>query len=300
VVVFVWGGGRGGGAAPRRDGAAAFDHGAQYFTARDARFVREVESWRRAGVVAPWIARFGVIDRGKESPAAEGPPRFVGVPDMGAVARHLARGLDVRCGARVVRIEGGAGAWRLGLADGGELGPFERVVVTTPAPQSAALMGEIAPALAARLQAVHVKPCWAVMAEFRAALPTGLDGAFVHDSPLAWIAREASKPERAAGERWTLHATAEWSAEHLGADPTRVGALLLDALSEALAGPLPTVVAATAHLWRFASPDPVAGDRSLVNEELGLAACGDALGGARIEGAWLSGTSLCEALGARS
>ncbi|MFP5379861.1 MAG: FAD-dependent oxidoreductase, partial [Vicinamibacteria bacterium] len=34
-----------------------FDHGAQYFTARDPRFVEQVAAWDAAGVIRPWRAR---------------------------------------------------------------------------------------------------------------------------------------------------------------------------------------------------------------------------------------------------
>ena len=39
------------------------------------------------------------------------------------------------------------------------------------------------------------------------------DGAFVDESPLSWIARNSSKPERADDrESWVLHASPEWTA----------------------------------------------------------------------------------------
>ena len=47
-------------------GEAAFDHGAQYFTARDAGFRIQVEAWAAAGIAARW-------------PAA-GPDAWVGTP----------------------------------------------------------------------------------------------------------------------------------------------------------------------------------------------------------------------------
>ncbi|MBL8863650.1 MAG: NAD(P)-binding protein [Planctomycetes bacterium] len=296
VVVIDKGRRPGGRASTRGEGAAAFDHGAQYLTARDPRFAREVESWRRAGVVAEWHGRIGVLAHGQATASSGGTRRFVGVPGMHAVARHLARGLDVRCGERVTRLSGAPGAWRLALASGAELGPFARVVVSAPPPQSAELLRGAAPALATRLAAARVRPCWAVLAEFERALPVELDGAFVPGSPLAWIAREASKPERAPGERWILHAAPDWSEARAALAPERAVALLLDALAGALGAPLPSVRIATGHLWRHATPEPALDEPYLFDDDLGIAVCGDALGGPRIEGAWLSGTALADAL----
>lgn len=286
----------GGRASTRGNGNLAYDHGAQYLTARDPRFLHEVESWRRAGIAAKWEGRVGILRAGSVAASAGGTRRYVGRPSMGAIARHLARGLDVRCGTRVVSIEGARGAWTVATESGARLGPFARVIVSAPPPQSADLLASAAPDLAAKLRAVRVRPCWTVMAEFAEPLPLALDGAFVHDSPLAWIAREASKPDRAAGERWVLHASPDWSEAHLELDAEVAARELLRALAEALAAQLPATKHAVAHRWRFATPDPALAEPYLVDAELGLGVCGDALGGPRVEGAWLSGTALAGAL----
>lgn len=58
VQLFDKGRGPGGRISSRRvdvDGETLhFDHGAQYFTARDERFVRQVEDWEADGIVARW------------------------------------------------------------------------------------------------------------------------------------------------------------------------------------------------------------------------------------------------------
>ena len=56
-------------------------------------------------------------------------------------------------------------------------------------------------------------------------------------APLAWAAREPSKPGRAAAERWVLHASPAWSREHLEDDADGVARSLL-ADFFAFSGPL--------------------------------------------------------------
>jgi len=296
VVVLDKGRRPGGRASTRGEGVLAYDHGAQYLTARDPRFLREVESWRRAGIAAEWAGRVGTLRAGSVVPSESDTRRFVGRPSMGAIARHLARGLDVRCGTRAVSIERAQCAWIVETEAGARLGPFAHVLVSAPPPQSAELLSSAAPHLAAALRAVRARPCWAVMAEFEAPLALALDGAFVHGSPLSWIAREASKPDRAPGERWVLHASADWSEEHLELDADAAARELIRALSDALGIAAPAAKRVVAHRWRFATPDPALPEPHLVDSDLGLGVCGDALGGPRVEGAWLSGTSLAEAL----
>lgn len=58
VTVFDKGRGPGGRMATRREGDACWDHGAQFFTARDPRFAEMVARWTRkasppAGIVPP-------------------------------------------------------------------------------------------------------------------------------------------------------------------------------------------------------------------------------------------------------
>jgi len=300
VVVLDKGRRPGGRASTRGEGASAFDHGAQYLTARDPRFLHEVESWRRAGIAAEWDGRIGLLRAGSITQSSHDTRRFVGCPSMDAIARHLARGLDVRCETRVVSIEGTASRWWTILDSGARIGPFEHVLVSAPPPQAAELIGVSSRGIARRLRTVCVRPCWTLMAEFAEPLPLELDGAFVHDSDLTWISREASRPERAPGERWVLHASADWSDAHLEADDEFVVRELTRALRSATAQPLPPMLRAVAHRWRFATPEVALTESYLLDVDSGLGVCGDALGGPRVEGAWLSGIALADALTVRA
>ena len=109
-------------------GEATFDHGAQYVTVRDPVFRARVEAWRDAGLVVPW-------------PAA-GENAFVGAPAMDAPVAAMAGALDVRTERRVDALRREAGAWHL---VGEEIGdaPYEAVVVTVPAEQVGALVGDV-------------------------------------------------------------------------------------------------------------------------------------------------------------
>ena len=66
VTVYETGRGPGGRTSTRRagpDGAGwQFDHGAQYFSAKDPAFRAIVEDWRAEGLVAEWTGVFGTLD----------------------------------------------------------------------------------------------------------------------------------------------------------------------------------------------------------------------------------------------
>lgn len=290
VKVFDKGRGPAGRMSTRRQDGGTFDHGAQYFTARDPGFQRMVGTWVEQGLVAEWRGRFGSLEHGTVTPETEGPVRYVGVPGMNAVARQLASGVDLRCGVRVEHVRREAGAWALASESGESLGEFEVVVAAVPAPQAVPLLSG-APGLAARAAEVRMEPCWAVMASFDDPVPLPLDGVFLHGSPLRWAARDSNKPGRPPGERWVLHASAEFTREHLEEAPEAVAPRLVEAFARA-AGVELRPREAVAHRWRYARAEPALTEGALFDEHTGLGACGDWCAGSRVEGAFVSAVAL--------
>ncbi|MDO8907215.1 MAG: FAD-dependent oxidoreductase [Pseudohongiella sp.] len=295
------------------------DHGAQYFTARSPAFVDQVKRWEDAGVVASWQPELRTIGRRPDTPAAASRinHRYVGTPRMTSPARHLATGLNLISGARVVAIRHSDQGWFLIQENTpAPAGPFRDLVLAIPAQQAADLLGLLtlnsdpcAPATQA-LTACRkhaLRPCWALMLNFRHPQSagdrpdTGFDAVFVNPATdqnhiVSWIARDNSKPGRLPnqGETWVLHASPEWSQQHLESDPPLVFDTLLSEF-RALTGIQADVSAHSLHRWRFAqtaNTDDSPGDLWLHDIRLGL--CGDWLNGGRVEGAWLSGYQLAQ------
>jgi predicted NAD/FAD-dependent oxidoreductase len=287
--------GPGGRTSSRQAPPYGFDHGAQYFTAREPQFRGQVSSWVEAGVVARWSGRIVTLGAGAPRPAGEADERFVGVPRMSALARHLARDLDVRCATRVESLERDGSVWRVRGAQRALLGTFERLVVTAPPAQAAALIGAASP-LGGQAAGIRMRPCWAVLLGMDTPYEVELDGAFCEDPSLSWVARDSSKPGRPPAEAWVLHATPEWTEAHLDRDPDEVVASLGQALERLTGVPLPEIAHADAHRWMYARPEAEIGVDCLVDIDRGLALAGDAYRGGRVEGAWLSGLAAARQL----
>ena len=144
-------------------------------------------------------------------------------------------------------------------------------------------------------------PCWAVMAAFSSQIDIPVDGAFVRNSVLSWIARNSSKLHRnTAADCWVLHGSPEWSQEHLEASEDSVGQQLLAAFFETIRVPVRAHIHLTSHRWRYAKSPAALTDGCLFDEGLGIAVCGDWCLGNRVEGAFLSGMAAAEKLMARS
>lgn len=291
VEVFDKGRGPGGRLATRRADGFAFDHGAQYFSVKDGRLDQQLRSWREQILVAPWRGRFGVLEAGDFTEQPTNHPRWVAIPGMSGLARQLASDLDVNLSVRIKDIAREGDGWRLTDDAGGNRGLFDRVVVAVPPDQAIPLL-KGAPDLAARAAAAVMDPCWAVLLGYDAPLGLPFEGAAVAGSPLAWIARNDSKPGRQHGEALVLHANPAWSHKHLEQTPEEVLPMLIEALHETLGRDLGPAIYAAAHRWRYAqvaAPSP-GGPR--FDAGVGVGICGDWTAGPRIEAAWLSGIAL--------
>lgn len=297
VTVFDKGRGLGGRLATRRVDGLQFDHGAQYATARDVAFRDALDVLADAATVAPWHAAWAMLGEAGVSRAAPSETRWVGTPGMSALVRPLAYGLDVRRATRIAALahdddEG----WLLTDGDAVAHGPYDRLVITAPAPQARELLGPYARRFP-QMDGVRYAPCWAVMAAWNQPLPLPFDGAWVEDAVLGLAARDASKPERPPGspDCWVLHATPAWSRGTLEDPPDAVAARVLDRFL-ALTGVSESVMHLSAHRWRHALVEQAAGVPYLIDPALGLALAGDWCLGPRIELAFLSGHHLGGAL----
>ena len=300
VHVFDKARGPGGRMSTRRDDAeraVTFDHGAQFFTARDPAFALEVERWRAAGHVDAWGGRIVRWGAGAEPEVAPG-TRFVGVPTMNAPLKALAADLSVRYDVRVASVRRAPAGWALQDDAGAALGVFDRVALAIPGPQAIPLAAG-SEAVRSAAERIVYAPCWAVMARFDTRLAAPFDAAFIEErggSALGFVARDSSKPGRAAGERWVLHGGPVWSATVLEATREEVVSQLFDAFGALLGGLVRAPVSATAHRWRYALPTTLYPEPCAYDAQAGLGLCGDGCQAARVEGAFLSGRALAAAI----
>ena len=280
----------------RRGDGWQCDHGAQYFTARDARFRAEVAHWEQAGVAALWEADVAAMNADGSVSCCGPAERFVGTPRMTTPAAWLAASLTLHTEVLISALRREQAGWRL-QAQGGALlaHHYDAVVLALPAPQAEPLLHDVAPLQAALAGAAKMESCWAMMLQYAAPLWLGFDAAFVNHGPLRWVARDSSKPGRAGRESWLLHASAEWSNAHLERDADSIAAHLLPAFA-ALGAPAPERW--SAHRWRYAKAAQARTEECIWVDGQALGLCGDWLGGGTVEGAWLSGLALAQRISA--
>jgi renalase len=262
----------------------AFDHGAQYFTARDPRFASLISQWERDRVAAKWAGRIVTFDDEGWEDIAEGTDRYVGTPGMNAIALAMADGLNITYGRRVESLEP-------------LLSTVDQVVVAVPVERARALASHV-PSLVETIRGVTMQPSWTVMAAFEERVAARFDAAFINGSALGWIARNTSKPKRDwKVDTWVLQATTSWSSAHLDDRPDDVGAFLMEAFEDLIRSGLPRAFYATVHRWRYAAADPPLAVGAIHDRESRITLCGDWCKGSRIEDAYLSGLEAAHAVG---
>lgn len=263
----------GGRMASRHFEGARFDYGAQFFSARDPEFRRLVDGLLGTAMAAPWFDH-------------EGETRYYSPQGMHALPQHLAEDLRVVCGATVTAVQRDQRWWRIATEEG-QVYSTEVLVVTTPVPQALALL-ELDEQARRDLSTIEYHRCLAILAvlEDRSAIP-GPGFLRIAKEPLQSLADNRQKGLESDVTGVTILASPSFSLLHWETPKEEAAQLLIDAAAPWLGS---RVMHWRYHRWRYSQPvhafaSPfygVAGDPPLV-------LAGDAFGGPRVEGAFLSG-----------
>ena len=289
VLVVDKGRGIGGRMATRRMEGATLDHGAQFVTARTERFERWLREAGEAGAAFEWCRGF--------STAGDGHPRWRGAPGMSGLARHMGAGLPLELGRQVAALERAGLGWSVRWKEGGAV-EARSVILTAPVPQSLALLGAgnvvLEASIRQRLEAIRYERCFAVLVVLDGPSRVPEPGGFVPETgPLSWIADNQKKGVSAL-PAVTLHARDAYSVENWDRDRDAVAKELIAAAMPWLGA---GVLSYEIHGWRYSRPQETDFDPCVVLERTPpLILAGDAFGGARVEGAALSGWAAAEAL----
>jgi predicted NAD/FAD-dependent oxidoreductase len=309
VLVVDKGRSVGGRLATRRIGAATLDHGAQFFTVRSAPFQAAVDQWCQAGVVEEWC-------RGFDDPA-DGYPRYRVNGGMNALAKHLAQAVD---GDTASAVGGEPGTGRIVTRQRAEAiipGPdrwavtyeaakrepdeADAVIATAPVPQFLDLLAAgatiVDPAMADELRAITYHKVIAIMTLLDRSPELAGPGALQQpDNPVFTFVADNQAKGISQEPAVTFHLAHALSDRLWDEDDEAVLAAVGDDMSRLLGSS--EAVQTQVKRWRYAGPVSPRDERSLVVAERPgpLIVAGDAFGGSKVEGAFLSGLAAAERL----
>ncbi|MEM1163764.1 MAG: FAD-dependent oxidoreductase, partial [Pseudomonadota bacterium] len=239
-------------------------------------FKTVLEAARDAGAVDLWEG-------------GSGEEHFVGVPGMSAMAKYLAKGLDIQQKEEVRTLSPVNDHWAVNTETAERTA--DRVAMTVPAPQAAKLLGPAHP-LSARLGHVKMAPCLTLMAAFGDAAPVPFAQRRDASDDLSWIACNSDKPGRPGPGCWIAQAGVAWSEKHLELERDDIAALMLPMLCDRIGADPASALFAAAQRWRYAHVATPLGAPFLKDENGSLWLGGDWCLGPRVEAAWDSGTAI--------
>lgn len=289
VTLFEKARGPGGRMSTRRANRHGFDHGAQYFTAQTQEFQAFIESWKDQGLIAAWPDSIELQGGAKVSDKE----KWVAAPGMNAVCKALAKSAHVQTGFEITGLDQDAAGWRLFDKMGSHVGPFDWVISTAPAPQTAALFPEEFSGYDA-LGKVRMSGCFALMLGFESPLDLPWQALKSGTPPIGWIALNSGKPRRSNDPSLIIQSSNDWADAHIEDDPDEVSVTLLAAASDLTGLDLSNAVQSSLHRWRYAATPEPAGVPFLKDAGMKLAACGDWCLGSKVEAAFLSATALAD------
>lgn len=300
VVVLDKGRGVGGRCATRRVEGQPVDHGVGWFHGSDPTFLSAFAGLDPDEVVEGWPHR--VVGTGpacNPRSLAAGERRFALSSGASTFPKHLARGLDVRLGVRVVGLSRQGARVQVATDDGAVL-EAEHVVLTTPTEQTVTLLEGLDADRSVRaacflLGRAATVACLTVIALYEADAPDPGFDALRPDAgqPLALVLHDSAKRRAPQHRALVLQAAPAWSRAHLEEEPGVWCSALCDAAA-ALVGPwVGAPRAVQAHRWRHARIDPVYALRGPVllgSAGARIVLTGEAFHeGAGVQGAFLAG-----------
>ena len=295
VTIFEKSRGLGGRMSTRIVSPYAFDHGAQYFTAKTPVFNTFIQTMLQKKIIARWNALIVKID----NPHFENlvnydleSPIYVGVPQMNNLVKYLCQDISVKLNTQVELCKKTQNKWELFNKDQQPLGCFDWVVCTAPAVQTKALLNNYLNN--AELTLPKMSACFALLLGFKEHVNLEFDAAHVVNQDISWIANNHSKPGRNKYCSIVVHSSHSWAQQHLELDIQLVTEHLEQELLTALGSNLPIVDYKAVHRWKYASVEPQQGKNYFINSKNQLAICGDWFMQGRIESAFISALELSQ------
>ena len=297
VSLFEKSRGVGGRMALRRSGLYEFDHGTQFFTAKDQNFKNFIAPLIKENVIKQWDARFAEFKNNKllrRTTWDSEYPHYVGVPGMNSISQYLSKDLDITLNTKVNKmVKNSNNSWELFDDNLNNLGEYDWVISTAPAIQSS----EILPKYFKHYNELITRKmvgCFSLMLGFERALPLSWDAALIRDADISWVSINSSKPNRAKSFSMLIHSTNAWAEKHLSDNYQDVISFLNKETSRIIGYDTSHADHKDLHAWRYANIAKQTKSDILIDYKNRLAACGDWLKQGRVECAFEAGFMMAK------
>ncbi|NBX19062.1 MAG: hypothetical protein EBR09_17080 [Proteobacteria bacterium] len=229
---------------------------------------------------------------------------FVACPSMPQLVKDLFGSQKILTRTEILKIERTQDAWTLEAktetSDGPateSYGPFDKIIFTAPAPQTAKMIGNNSCSWRGELDKIRYFPSWSLMFTVRSAEHSAsplTDGIFEK------LIMQNAKPARKISSdfrSWVGQVSAGWSQENLERRPDEIISLLLPHALNLVRAASGDCVHSAAHRWRYSQISHPLGCEFLADDSEGLYFISDGCLGRGVAGALQSGIALGRHLG---
>ncbi|MDC0182922.1 FAD-dependent oxidoreductase [Nitrosomonadales bacterium] len=289
----------GGRISTRRSKLYEFDHGAQFFTAKNKDFKNFIAPIIKKNIIQRWDARFAEFKNNmilRQHTWDSEYPHYVGAPGMRNILKHLSDDLNIKLNTEIHNItKNNNDCWNLFNTNGENLGDYDWVISTAPAPQSASILPQIYK-YHSQLLNKKMLGCFSLMLGFKEPLNLSWDAALISEADISWISVNSSKPMRPKGFTLLIHSTNAWADKNINNDPEKVKKHLIEVTSNIIGHDTSVAEHIDLHGWRYANIEKQEDSNSLIDYKNKLASCGDWLIHGRIESAFKAGLMLAKSI----
>ena len=285
--------GLGGRVTTRRLEDTCADRGLSYLIPAGELTASFVELLKSHNIVTVWTDTIHEFRAGFGLKAVKGAPLYIAPNGMSAIARFLAKDLEIQPSKRVVSLNLNKDCWHLQVENSDAEIVAKAVVVAIPAPQALNLLKPIAaPEVLDSLRKVEFSACISVIAGYSStmSLPPWQTVTVMDDDTIAWIGLDSSKRPGKRSPVFVFHSAAKFAQTYIDTEDLQpIGQQLLNKAAKLLpelAHPNWLQV----DRWRYAfSTIPLADNCLNIDMPQPIVCCGDWCGGVNLEGAMRSG-----------
>jgi renalase len=293
----------GGRAATRRVFGQAIDHGAQYFTISDERFLAWVEDLEEEDLVRPWVNQLHIWNGQKFFLEENYTTRYICPLGMTIMAKELAHVLPVSREVKILKANKGDitkkqnYGWHL-LTDGLLEIFADRIVCTAPLQQSLDLFANyLDEKQKERLKLIEYEPCLCAIFTYPLNYKPNWKGIFWNAGEIiSWVAHDSSKRDEPLQTVLVIHCKPEFSKKYFEAPEEQVLNLILQELEMAFPSWIEETQGKQLKKWRYAQPTSLLGRPYFVAAEETLFLTGDWCLNPRLEGAFITALEVAKAL----
>ena len=286
----------GGRASSRIVSKIGFDHGAQFFSAKNHQFEELLSKMLLEGVVSVWHGKLVSVDSATlRFSNLKHKKRYVGTPRMQSICEFLAKGVDLKLNSRVNSIERKNGKWLLRTGCDTNQLEFDWVIFTIPPAQVTDLL-PLNMAWMSKLKTLQMLPCISLMGILKQPHQAPWDGAFIKNSLLGWIGFNNSKLKRPLRLSLVAQTNYDWAFENMNRSDNEIKSQVANEIRRIMLDDQLIFDQFELKRWANAVISQPLGEDFLIDKEQSIAIAGDWCVGSKIESSFKSAMNLTRKL----